>query len=101
MSFSPFNCQFKIDRPSPENSPSRLCSGSMQKEECEEWMSIDEDIPAATTLTNLEICKAGCEQYQAIEVDDSDGDECVEEYPPTKAEMKQALDILKSGVQHR
>ncbi|GBM44882.1 hypothetical protein AVEN_210694-1 [Araneus ventricosus] len=60
----------------------------MQKEKYEEWMSIDEDIPEAATLTDLEIC-------QAIKIDDSDGDECVEENPPTNAEMRQALDILK------
>ncbi|GBN09107.1 hypothetical protein AVEN_162072-1 [Araneus ventricosus] len=43
----------------------------MQKEDYEEWMSIDEDIPVAATLTDLDIC-------QAIKVDDSDRDECVE-----------------------
>ncbi|GBM18700.1 hypothetical protein AVEN_8997-1 [Araneus ventricosus] len=73
----------------------------MQKEEYEEWMSIDEDIPVAATLTDLEICQAVCEQDQAIKVDDSDGDECVEENTPTNAEMRQALDILKCGVQYR
>ncbi|GBO43849.1 hypothetical protein AVEN_26463-1 [Araneus ventricosus] len=66
----------------------------MQKEKCEERMSIDEDIPVPATLTDLEI-------FQVIKVDDSDGDECVEENPPTNAEMRQALDILKRGVQHR
>ncbi|GBN54984.1 hypothetical protein AVEN_267613-1 [Araneus ventricosus] len=40
---------------------------SMQTEEYEEWMSIDEDIPVAATLTDLEIC-------QAIKVHESDGD---------------------------
>ncbi|GBM80384.1 hypothetical protein AVEN_77637-1 [Araneus ventricosus] len=70
----------------------------MQKEE---WMSIDEDIPVAATPTDLEICQAVCEQDKAIKVDDSDGDECVDENPPTNAEMRQALDILKRGVQHR
>ncbi|GBN42521.1 hypothetical protein AVEN_45213-1 [Araneus ventricosus] len=73
----------------------------MQKEEYEEWMSIDEDIPVAATLANLEICHAVCEQEQAIKVDDSEGDECVEENPPTDAEMRQSLDISKRGVQHR
>ncbi|GBN10765.1 hypothetical protein AVEN_135957-1 [Araneus ventricosus] len=66
----------------------------MQEEEYEEWMSIDEDIPVAATLTDLKIC-------QAIKVDDSDGDECVEENPPTIAEMRKKLDIFKRGVQHR
>ncbi|GBM05318.1 hypothetical protein AVEN_116206-1, partial [Araneus ventricosus] len=70
-------------------------------EECEEWTSNDEDIPIDATLTDLEIWQAVCEQDQAIKVDDSDGDECVVENPPTNAEMKQALDILKRGVQHR
>ncbi|GBN83961.1 hypothetical protein AVEN_34205-1 [Araneus ventricosus] len=73
----------------------------MQKEECEEWMSIDEDIPLPATITDLEICPTVCEQDQAIKFDDSDGDECVEETPPTNAEIMQALDILKRGVQHR
>ncbi|GBO44237.1 hypothetical protein AVEN_67299-1 [Araneus ventricosus] len=63
-------------------------------------MSIDEDIPVAATLISLEICQAVCEQDQVIKVDDSDGDECVEENPPTNAEIMQALDILKRGVQH-
>ncbi|GBN22637.1 hypothetical protein AVEN_265245-1 [Araneus ventricosus] len=75
--------------------------GAMQKEEYEEWMSIDEVIPVAATLTDLEICRAICEQVQAIKGDDSDGDECVEGNPPTNAEMRQALDILKHGMQHR
>ncbi|GBM99461.1 hypothetical protein AVEN_163648-1, partial [Araneus ventricosus] len=57
----------------------------MQKEEYEEWMSIDEDIPVAATLTDLEISHAVCEQDQAIKVDDPDGDECVEENPPKNA----------------
>ncbi|GBL93562.1 hypothetical protein AVEN_59743-1 [Araneus ventricosus] len=67
----------------------------------EEWMSIDEDISVAATITDLEICQAVCEQDQAIKVDNSDGDECVEANPPTNAEMRQTLDILKHGVQHR
>ncbi|GBN79955.1 hypothetical protein AVEN_21840-1 [Araneus ventricosus] len=62
-------------------------------------MSIDEDIPVAATLTDLEICQAVCEQDQAKKIDDFDGDECVEENPPTNSEMRQALDILKRGVQ--
>ncbi|GBN51624.1 hypothetical protein AVEN_197837-1 [Araneus ventricosus] len=73
----------------------------MQKEEYGEWMSIDEDIPSAATLTDLEICQAVCEQDRAIQVGDSDEDEYVEENLPSNAEMRQALDILKRGVQHR
>ncbi|GBN13810.1 hypothetical protein AVEN_182776-1 [Araneus ventricosus] len=72
----------------------------MQKEEYEEWMSIDEDFPVAATLIDLEIRQAVCEQNQAIRVDDSDGDECVIENSPTNTEKMQALDILKRGVQH-
>ncbi|GBN06791.1 hypothetical protein AVEN_214897-1 [Araneus ventricosus] len=73
----------------------------MQKEEYEMWMPIDEDIPVAATITDYEICHAVCEQDQAIKVDDSDGDECVVENTPTNAEMRQVLDILIRGIQHR
>ncbi|GBO02178.1 hypothetical protein AVEN_86186-1 [Araneus ventricosus] len=73
----------------------------MQKEEYEEWLSIDEDIPVAATRPDLEIFQAVCEQDQALKVDDSDGEVCVEENPPTNAEMGKAIDILKLGVQHR
>ncbi|GBM83744.1 hypothetical protein AVEN_272742-1, partial [Araneus ventricosus] len=68
-------------------------------EEHEEWVSSEEGIPVAARLTDLEICQAVCEKEQAIEVDDSDGNECIIENPPTNAEMRQALDILKRGVQ--
>ncbi|GBO29812.1 hypothetical protein AVEN_249202-1 [Araneus ventricosus] len=64
-------------------------------------MSIDEDSPVAAILTDLEIFQAVCEQDRAMKVDDPDGDECVEENPPTNGEMKQTPDILKRGVQHR
>ncbi|GBL87981.1 hypothetical protein AVEN_212986-1 [Araneus ventricosus] len=72
----------------------------MQKEEYEEWMSIDEDFPVAATLTDLETCQAVCQQGQAIKVDDADGDECAEENPPTNAEMRQSFNLLKRGEQH-
>ncbi|GBM90658.1 hypothetical protein AVEN_141687-1 [Araneus ventricosus] len=39
-------------------------SEGMPKEEYEEWMSIDEEIPVAATITDLEICQAVCEQKQ-------------------------------------
>ncbi|GBM11991.1 hypothetical protein AVEN_256083-1 [Araneus ventricosus] len=71
----------------------------MQKEEYEEWMFIDEDIPVSSTLTGLKICQDACKQDEAIKVDDSDGDECVEENPPTNAETRRALDILKRGAE--
>ncbi|GBM89739.1 hypothetical protein AVEN_74760-1 [Araneus ventricosus] len=72
----------------------------MRKEEYEEWESLDEDFPVVATLTDLEIRKAVCQQDQAIKVHDSDGEEWVEENPPTNSEMSQTLDILKLGVQH-
>ncbi|GBN73717.1 hypothetical protein AVEN_170816-1 [Araneus ventricosus] len=59
-----------------------LSPEGMQKEEYEEWMSIDEAISVAATLSDLEICQAVCEQDQTMNVDDSDGDECVEVNPP-------------------
>ncbi|GBO43974.1 hypothetical protein AVEN_258063-1 [Araneus ventricosus] len=70
----------------------------MQKDEYGEWMFIDEDILVAATLTDFEICQDVCEQDQAMKVDDS---ECVELNPPTNAEMRQALHILKRAVQRQ
>ncbi|GBN74600.1 hypothetical protein AVEN_225730-1 [Araneus ventricosus] len=64
-------------------------------------MSIDEDISVATTLKDLEIFQVVCEKDKAIKVDVSDGDECFEENPPTNTEMRQSLDILKRGIEHR
>ncbi|GBL81408.1 hypothetical protein AVEN_143697-1 [Araneus ventricosus] len=72
----------------------------MLKEGYEEWMSIDQDISIAATVTDLEICQAVYEQDRAINVDVSYGDECVEENPSKKAEMREVHDILKPGVQH-
>ncbi|GBM27640.1 hypothetical protein AVEN_49947-1 [Araneus ventricosus] len=69
------------------------------KEEYEEWMFIDVGIPVAATLTDLETCKAVCEQDQRINVDDSDGDECVLRKPSTYAKMRQGHNIL--SLQHR
>ncbi|GBN96740.1 hypothetical protein AVEN_214396-1 [Araneus ventricosus] len=73
----------------------------MQKEEYEEWMSIDEDIPVVVILTYLEICRSVCEKDQGIKVDDSERDECVVETPPTNTEIRKTLDILKLGGKHR
>ncbi|GBM73661.1 hypothetical protein AVEN_133834-1 [Araneus ventricosus] len=60
-------------------------------------MSIDEDIPVAVTQTGLEIWQAVCEKHHALNVDNSDGDECVEENTPTNAEIRQEFDIFKRG----
>ncbi|GBN83684.1 hypothetical protein AVEN_23976-1 [Araneus ventricosus] len=47
----------------------------MLKEEYEDWMSIDVDIPVAATPIDLKNFQAVCQQDQAINVDVSDGDE--------------------------
>ncbi|GBN48006.1 hypothetical protein AVEN_243066-1 [Araneus ventricosus] len=73
----------------------------MLREDSEEWVSIDEDIPVAATVTDLEIFQDVCEQDQVIKVYDSDGNESIEENPTTNVEMRQAHDILKRGVQYR
>ncbi|GBO27735.1 hypothetical protein AVEN_145248-1 [Araneus ventricosus] len=52
---------------------------SMLEEEYEKWMSIHEDIPVVTTLTDVKICQVVCEYDQAINVDDSNRAEHVEE----------------------
>ncbi|GBL77045.1 hypothetical protein AVEN_129536-1, partial [Araneus ventricosus] len=42
------------------------------------------------TMTYLEICQAVYEQQQAINIDDSNGDKCVEENPPKNAEIRKS-----------
>ncbi|GBN86092.1 hypothetical protein AVEN_212150-1 [Araneus ventricosus] len=71
------------------------------KEQHEEWMFIDEDIPVIAILTDLQICHVVCEQDQAINIDDSEESKCVEVNPPTNTELMQTLDILKCSMQHR
>ncbi|GBN96788.1 hypothetical protein AVEN_261320-1 [Araneus ventricosus] len=46
----------------------------MLKEEYEEWMTIDGNIPVDAELPNLEFSQAVCEQDPAINIADSDGD---------------------------
>ncbi|GBN10841.1 hypothetical protein AVEN_142871-1 [Araneus ventricosus] len=71
----------------------------MLKEESEEWMPIDEDIPTAATLTYLEICQVVYEEDRVINVDAFDGDEWVEENPPTNAELRKcSLNINSSTI---
>ncbi|GBN36032.1 Acetylcholinesterase-1 [Araneus ventricosus] len=57
----------------------------MIKEEYEELMPIDEDIPKAATLPELEICQAVFELHQAISIYASDKDEWVKGSPPNES----------------
>ncbi|GBM21970.1 hypothetical protein AVEN_69678-1 [Araneus ventricosus] len=67
----------------------------MIKEEYEEWMAIDGNIPVAAELQNLEFRQAVCEQDPAINIVDSDGDNVLTKI--LQRTPKQALDILKNG----
>ncbi|GBM21939.1 hypothetical protein AVEN_187939-1 [Araneus ventricosus] len=103
LPFRPGKCRHAGSNPGQDelevSSESESASYKYVKEEYQEWMSKDEDIPVAATPTDLEISQVVCEQDQALKVGDSDGEECVEGNSPTNAEMRQALDILKGGVQ--
>ncbi|GBN87622.1 hypothetical protein AVEN_139265-1 [Araneus ventricosus] len=70
----------------------------MLKEEYEEWMTIDGNIPVPAELPNLKFRQAVCEQDPAINIADSDGDNVL-----TKILLRtprQAIDILKNDVQY-
>ncbi|GBN20577.1 hypothetical protein AVEN_150509-1 [Araneus ventricosus] len=71
----------------------------MLKEEYEEWMTIDGNIPVAAELPNLEFRQAVCEQDSAINIADSDGDNVLTKI--LQRTPRQAIDILKNGVQYR
>lgn len=73
----------------------------MTEEDYEAWMVIDRDIPVAAKLTEAEILQTVCEETQNDDEDQEDDGITLNEKPPTNAEMRNALKILRRGVQHR
>ncbi|GBN91646.1 hypothetical protein AVEN_182560-1 [Araneus ventricosus] len=71
----------------------------MLKEEYEEWITIDGNIPVAAELQNWEFRQSVCEQDPAINIADSDGDNVLTKI--LERTPSQALDILKNGVEYR
>jgi hypothetical protein len=76
----------------------------LTQEVFEDWMSIDENVQVAARLTDTDICQivSQTDQESSEENEGEDGDEIVSsEKPPSASEMRQALKIIRLGVQYR
>ena len=82
----------------------------MTDSEFQEWMAIDNNITTTASQTEDDICEAvtststqiTIEESGTEEEDNNDIDNATETTQvPTNAEMRQALDVLRRGVQHR
>ena len=77
----------------------------MSKEEFENWLDIDNIAEVVATMTVSEICQAVADdKYKLAEESESNctsKEEEILEAPPTKGQMREALQILRRGVQHR
>jgi hypothetical protein len=79
----------------------------MPKEEFENWLDIDNNAEVVATMTMLEIlvCQAVVDDKPKLaeesESNCTSKEEEILEAPPTNAQMREAVRILRSGVQHR
>jgi hypothetical protein len=77
----------------------------MSKEEFENWLDIDNNAEVVATVTVSEKCKAVANNKSKLaEKSESNFTSKEEENlktPPTNAQMQEALQILRRGVQHR
>jgi len=77
----------------------------MPKEEFENWLDIDNNAEAVATMTVSEICEAVANDKSRLAEENESNCTCKEEEileaPPTNAQMREALQILRRGVQHR
>jgi hypothetical protein len=78
---------------------------SMPKEEFENWLDIGNNAEVVATMTVSEICQAAA--YDKSKLAEQSESNCTSkaednsEAPPTNAQMREALRILRRGVQHR
>jgi hypothetical protein len=77
----------------------------MSKEEFENWLDIDNNAEVVATMTVSEICEAvaynNSKLAEESESNCTSKEEDILEAPPTNAQMREALLILRRGVQHR
>ena len=80
--------------------PQTVC----QKEEFENWLDIDNNGEVVATMTVSEICEAVANDKSKLaeesESNCASREEEILEAPPTNAQMREALQILRRGVQH-
>jgi len=77
----------------------------MKKEEFENWLDIDINAEVVDKMTTSEMCQAVADdKFKLAEESESNctsKEEEILEVPPNNAEMREALRILRRGVQHR
>nr|XP_042907519.1 tigger transposable element-derived protein 2-like [Parasteatoda tepidariorum] len=76
----------------------------MNAEEFEAWMEIDKKVETSTSLTDEDICEAVCVKDPASSQDSGADDEpesAIEDKIPTPAQMREALRVLRLGVQNK
>jgi len=77
----------------------------MSKEEFESWLDIDNKAEGVATMTVMEVCQAVANDKSKLaeesESNCTSKEEEILEAPPTNAQMREALRILRCGVQHR
>ena len=76
----------------------------MSKEEFKNWLDIDKNAEVVATMTVSEICQAVADDKSKLaeesECNCTNKEEEILEAPPTNAQMREALRILRRGVQH-
>jgi hypothetical protein len=76
----------------------------MSKEEFNNWLDIDNNAQAVATMTVSEICEAVANDKSKLAEENESNctskEEDFLEAPPTNAQMREALQILRCGVQH-
>jgi hypothetical protein len=103
---------FKTNAGTPASEESDLTSeifdqapDGMSKEEFENWLDIDNNAEVVATMTVSELCQAVADDKSKLaeesESNCTSKEEEILEAPPTNAQMREALRILRSGVQHR
>jgi hypothetical protein len=75
----------------------------MSKEGFENWLNIDNNAEVVAKVTVSEICEANDKSKLAEESESkcTSKEEEILEAPPTNAQLREAVQILHRGVQHR
>jgi len=102
---------YKANAETPASEESDLTSeifdqvpDGMSKEEFENWLDIDNNAEVVATMTVSEICQAVADDKSKLaeesESNCTSKEEEISEASPTNAQMREALRILRRGVQH-
>ena len=71
----------------------------MTVQEFKSWVDLDQNLPVASTLTEYKVCQIVMGKQANDEIDESDKESIDIEPPPTSVQMRNALKVLKRGVQ--